>query len=108
MSVLALSLGYIGWAALAFAMARNYRLLMSKAPSRILVVLLRLLGAAALVGSLLVCADQWGWPRGSIALFGVLSVSGLALIAILAVSSRAVVAGAVCLSIGHIVAMVWG
>lgn len=100
---LALSLGYVGWAALSFAMTAHYRVLASKAPPRTLVVALRLLGAAALLASLLVCIFQWGAARGSVAWFGVLSVSGLILIALLATSNRSACVMAICLSIMNVV-----
>lgn len=88
MIVLAFFLSFAAWTALAFAMNRHRRDMgwAPAAPARRIV--LRIVGASLLAASLWACAGHWGWSMGTVAWFGVMAVSALALVLALAFRPR--------------------
>lgn len=89
MIALAFALTYAGWAAICFAMPAHARKLRRHPFGRIIIAMLRVAGSVALAMALAICAAAWGWPHGSMAWFGILTIACLSLIGLLAVSARA-------------------
>jgi len=93
----ALLLAHSGFAALALAMDRHYRAMQATprgCPRRLRLVL-RAAGTFALAASLGAALQAWPPASGAVAWFGLLSVAALALVLLLAVRTRAALAGAV-------------
>lgn len=88
MMALAFALTYTGWAALCFAMPSHARSLHGRPFVRPVVVMLRCVGTIALLLALPVTAQACGWPNGTTAWFGILTISCLALIGLLAANPK--------------------
>ncbi|WP_398482158.1 DUF3325 domain-containing protein [Tardiphaga sp.] len=88
MIALAFALTYTGWAALCFAMPSHARSLRGRPFIQPIVVTLRCIGTIALLVALPVTAQAWGWPSGTTAWFGILTVACLALIGLLAINPK--------------------
>lgn len=89
MIALAFALTYTGWAALCFAMPSHARSLRGRPFIQPIVVTLRCIGTIALVVALPMTAQAWGWPNGTTAWFGILTICCLAFIGLLAISPKA-------------------
>jgi hypothetical protein len=88
MIVLAFFLSFAGWTVLAMAMNRHRRD-MGWAPAADGVrALLRVAGGSLLAASLWASARHWGWSEGTVAWFGVLTVSAGFLVLALAFRPR--------------------
>ena len=81
-------LAYSGLTALCLAMNRHHRQLWHRPVSPQRAVVLRLIGAALLGGSLLASTAAIGVSRGIVAWFGVLPLAALALVGLLPFSPR--------------------
>ncbi|MFV0278473.1 MAG: DUF3325 domain-containing protein [Parahaliea sp.] len=66
-----------GFFALALAMNRHYHQLWQRLPGTIMRWLLRALGWAGLLLSLLICAKSEGWPAGTVLWCGLLTATAL-------------------------------
>ena len=62
---------------------RHYKQVWNRACPRVLRIGLRSAGWLALLASLVLCAQAWGWAMGPVAWFGVLSLAGLLLVMLL-------------------------
>jgi hypothetical protein len=105
MIALAFALTYTGWAALCFAMPSHARSLRGRPFTQPIVVTLRCIGIIALVVALPVTAQAWGWPSGTTAWFGMLTIACLALIALLATNPKVVLLPLVGLPVAAIVVL---
>lgn len=76
-------LAYSGFTALCLAMNRHHRQLWHRPPSPQRAMLLRVVGAALLVGSLLASTAVAGVSRGLVAWFGILPLAVLVLVGLL-------------------------
>lgn len=81
-------LAYSGFTALCLAMSRHHRQLWHRPVSSRRALVLRVVGAALLAGSLLASTQGEGVPRGIAAWFGVLPLAALALVGLLPFSPR--------------------
>jgi hypothetical protein len=88
MIALAIALTYAGCAALCFAMPSHARSLRGRPFVRPIVVMLRCVGTIALLFSLPVTAQSWGWANGMTAWFGILTISCLTLVGMLAINPK--------------------
>jgi hypothetical protein len=88
MIVLLFALSYSGLAGLCFAMPVHARKLVGTPLTQPWLTGLRILGSAMLLASLIGCASNWNWAMGCLAWFGILSVTGLALIGLLSLNAR--------------------
>lgn len=88
MIALAFALAYTGWAALCFAMPSHARAMRGRPFIQHIVVTLRCIGTIALLVALPVTAQAWGWPNGTTAWFGILTIACLALIGLLATNPK--------------------
>ncbi len=86
--ILALSLSYAGFAALAFSMQRHHRQLRACAPTRGQVLGLKMAGWSALAASFAASIIAWGSVIGPVAWFGVLSGGALGFTLLLAFRPR--------------------
>ncbi|MEP0337250.1 MAG: DUF3325 domain-containing protein [Alphaproteobacteria bacterium] len=84
MIVLAFFLSFAAWTALAFAMNRHRRDMGWVRATSTQRAILRVAGGGLLAASLWACAGQWGWSMGTVAWFGVMTVSALSLVMALA------------------------
>ena len=89
MIVLAFFLSFAAWTAMAFAMNRHRRDMgwVRVTPAQRTVP--RTAGGCLLAASLWACAGHWGWSVGTVAWFGVMTISALALVLALAFRPRA-------------------
>jgi len=74
---------YAGMLALCQGLERHYKHVWNRPCPRGLRLGLRGVGWLALLVSLLLCAQAWGWAMGPVAWFGVLSLAGLLLVMLL-------------------------
>ena len=74
---------YIGMLGLCQGLERHYKQVWQRACPRALRVGLRGMGWLALLASLLLCAQAWGWAMGPVAWLGVMSLSGMLLVMLL-------------------------
>ena len=74
---------YAGMLGLCQGLERHYKQVWSRACPPALRVGLRSAGWLALLASLVLCAQAWGWAMGPVAWFGVLSLAGLLLVMLL-------------------------
>ena len=88
MIALAFALTYAGWAALCFAMPSHARSLRGRPFVRPIVVMLRCVGTMALLLSLPVTTQSWGWANGTTAWFGILTIGCLTLTGMLATNAK--------------------
>ncbi|MGH9161661.1 MAG: DUF3325 domain-containing protein [Vicinamibacteraceae bacterium] len=86
--VLAASLAYAGVTGLCLSMPRHHLQVWRRHPTGAVRVILRVAGWLCLIGALVASAAAWGWPIGSVAWVGFLSVSALALVFLLAYVPR--------------------
>ena len=88
MSWLAFSLGYVGVASFAFAMAAHHRAVFGQAPAPQRMRGFRLTGVALLATALVAANAALGWQVGLVAWVAMLAVSGFALTQLLAFAPR--------------------
>ena len=81
----ALLLSVFGMACLALAMRRHHRQVFRRDPAMSVRIALRIVASGALALSLVACAAAWGWPIGSVAWFGMLTMGALCVVAALSV-----------------------
>ncbi|MEQ1580807.1 MAG: DUF3325 domain-containing protein [Steroidobacteraceae bacterium] len=81
-------LAYSGFTALCLAISRHHRQLWHRPATSQRALVLRLVGAALLAGSLLASTQAEGMPRGVVAWFGVLPLAALLLVGLLPFSPR--------------------
>ncbi|MBA6138002.1 DUF3325 domain-containing protein [Pseudomonas monteilii] len=74
---------YAGMLGLCQGLERHYKQVWSRACPPALRVGLRSAGWLALLASLMMCAQAWGWAMGPVAWFGALSLAGLLLVMLL-------------------------
>lgn len=74
---------YAGMLGLCQGLERYYKQVWNRACPRVLRIGLRSAGWLALLASLVLCAQAWGWAMGPVAWFGVLSLAGLLLVMLL-------------------------
>ncbi|MDD2134449.1 DUF3325 domain-containing protein [Pseudomonas kurunegalensis] len=74
---------YAGMLGLCQGLERHYKQVWSRACTPALRVGLRSAGWLALLASLMMCAQAWGWAMGPVAWFGALSLAGLLLVMLL-------------------------
>ena len=74
---------YAGMLGLCQGLERHYKQVWSRACPRALRIGLRSAGWLALLASLVMCAQAWGWAMGPVAWFGALSLAGLLLVMLL-------------------------
>ncbi|MFJ4155632.1 DUF3325 domain-containing protein [Pseudomonas sp. NPDC089752] len=74
---------YAGMLGLCQGLERHYKQVWSRACPPLLRVILRAAGWLALLVSLLLCAQAWGWGMGAVAWFAVMSLAGLGLVTLL-------------------------
>lgn len=74
---------YAGMLGLCQGLERHYKQVWSRACPPALRVGLRSAGWLALLASLMMCAQAWGWAMGPVAWFGALSLVGLLLVVLL-------------------------
>lgn len=74
---------YVGMLGLCQGLERHYKQVWSRACPPALRVGLRSAGWLALLASLMMCAQAWGWAMGPVAWFGALSLAGLLLVMLL-------------------------
>lgn len=88
---------YAAMLMLCLGLERHFKQVWGSAPAPRLRVGLRLAGWGALLVSLGLCAQAWGWAMGPVAFFGVLSLAGFGVLLILPYAPRLAVwlAGAV-------------
>jgi len=86
--LIAALLAYSGFTALCLAMNRHHRQLWHRPASPRRALVLRLVGAALLGGSLLASTAGDGVARGVVAWFGILPLAALALVGVLPFSPR--------------------
>jgi hypothetical protein len=82
-----LLLSVLGMGFLALAMRRHHRQVFRRDPKRFVTIAFRMAGMSSLILCLLACAEAWGWPIGSVAWFGMLSVGALCIVGMLAIRS---------------------
>lgn len=92
---------YAGMLGLCQGLERHYKQVWNRACPRALRIGLRSGGWLALLVSLVLCAQAWGWAMGPVAWFGALSLAGMVLVMLLPYRPR--------LAVGLVVAVpVWG
>ncbi|MBB3270502.1 hypothetical protein FHW75_001636 [Pseudomonas sp. OG7] len=74
---------YAGMLGLCQGLERHYKQVWNRACPRVLRIGLRSAGWLALLASLVLCAQAWGWAMAPVAWFGVLSLAGLLLVMLL-------------------------
>ncbi|MBH3396759.1 MULTISPECIES: DUF3325 domain-containing protein [Pseudomonas] len=74
---------YAGMLGLCQGLERHYKQVWSRACPPALRVGLRSAGWLALLASLMMCTQAWGWAMGPVAWFGALSLAGLLLVMLL-------------------------
>ncbi|ATP51139.1 MULTISPECIES: DUF3325 domain-containing protein [unclassified Pseudomonas] len=74
---------YVGMLALCQGLERHYKHVWNRPCPRGLRLGLRGAGWLALLVSLLLCAQAWGWAMGPVAWFGALSLAGMLLVMLL-------------------------
>lgn len=74
---------YAGMLALCQGLERHYKQVWNRACPAIWRRVLRGTGWLALVFSLVLCAQAWGWAMGPVAWFAVMSLAGLVLVLLL-------------------------
>lgn len=79
----ALLFAYAGMTGLCQGLERHYKQVWGRACPGVLRRLLRGIGWAGLVVSLLLCAQAWGWAMGPVAWFGVISLAAVLLVLLL-------------------------
>lgn len=79
----ALAFAYIGMLALCQGLERHYKQVWHTAPSLFLRRILRGVGWLSLGLSFYVCGQVWGWAMGPVGWFGLMSLSGFALLMLL-------------------------
>jgi len=84
----AMLFAYAGMLGLCQGLERHYRQVWNRSCPRVLRFGLRSTGWLALLASLTLCAQAWGWAMGPVAWFGVLSLAGLVLVMLLAYRPR--------------------
>lgn len=86
---------YAGMVALCLGLERHYKQVWGTPSTRVQRLVLRALGWAGLLVSLLLCAAGWGWAMGPVGWFGVISLAGLLLVGVLPYAPRLAVYGVV-------------
>ena len=74
---------YAGMLGLCQGLERHYKQVWNRTCPRAWRISLRSAGWLALLGSLALCTQAWGWAMGPVAWFGVLSLAGLVLVMLL-------------------------
>ncbi|MDR6713458.1 hypothetical protein J2W83_003066 [Pseudomonas hunanensis] len=74
---------YAGMLGLCQGLERHYKQVWARPCPRGLRLSLRGLGWAALLASLVLCAQAWGWAMGPVAWFGAISLAGMVLVMLL-------------------------
>lgn len=101
----ALVSAYGGMLALCLGLERYFKQVWQQTPSPRLLMVLRVMGWAGLLLSLLLCAQAWGWPMGSVAWFGMISLGGIVVASLLPYWPRGLIA---VLIIGALVSSAFG
>jgi len=83
---------YAGMLALCQGLERHYKQVWNRACPAAVRRVLRAAGWLALVLSLVLCAQAWGWAMGPVAWFAVMSLAGLVLVMLLPYWPRIAVA----------------
>lgn len=83
---------YGGMLALCFGVERYFKQVWQQPLSPKLRIVLRTMGWGALILSLLLCAQAWGWPMGSVAWFGMISLGGIVVALLLPYWPRGLIA----------------
>ena len=92
---------YAGMLGLCQGLERHYKQVWNRTCPRVLRVGLRTAGWLALLASLVLCAQAWGWAMGPVAWFAVMSLAGMVLVLLLPYWPR--------LAVGLVAAVpVWG
>jgi len=86
--IAAWAFAYIGMLALCQGLERHYKQVWNKPPSAILRRTLRGAGWLSLALSFYFCGMAWGWAMGPIGWFGLISLSGFALLMLLPYRAR--------------------
>ena len=69
-----------GMFGLCLGLERHHRQLLQRPPRAVLLRALRALGWLALAASFASCVASWGWAMGPVGWFGLVSLTGLALV----------------------------
>ncbi|MCX2891501.1 DUF3325 domain-containing protein [Pseudomonas sp. DCB_BI] len=92
---------YAGMLGLCQGLERHYQHVWNRACPRLLRVVLRGAGWLALLVSLVLCAQAWGWAMGPVACLGAISLAGMLLVMLLPYWPK--------LAVGLVMALpVWG
>ena len=83
---------YAGMLGLCQGLERHYKQVWQRTCPRSLRLTLRSAGWLALLASLWLCAQAWGWAMGPVAWFGAMSLAGMALLMLLPYWPRLAVA----------------
>jgi hypothetical protein len=103
----ALLLAYAGMVGLALAMVKHYRQVWHRDPAPGARRLFRALGSACLAGALTLCVNASGGSIGTVTWFGLVFVSALSLVFLLAYVARAAALLALASLVISLVAVLW-